>query len=187
MTIIKFYAGGRLGNIDTLNINYNQHKLLLENLILCNDATYSENSKTGDPTEIALLIAGVKYKIFKDDLETKHQKIDEIPFESDRKLMTTVNKYDNEYYVMTKGAIDNLLKLCTNTYINGSIVDITPNIKKEILTASNNMSDNALRVLGAAYKIIPTSHVDIDSLENDLIFIGLVGMIDPPRHKLWPL
>ncbi len=135
MTVTKFYADGNLGNIDTLNINNNEHKLLLENLILCNDATYSENSKTGDPTEIALLVAGVNYNIFKDDLEKEHKRIDEIPFESDRKLMTTVNKYDNEYYVMTKGAIDNLLKLCTKAYIKGNIVEITPDIKKEILAA----------------------------------------------------
>ncbi len=184
MTVTKFYSGGYSENIDSLNINNNEHKLLLESLILCNDATYSKNSKTGDPTEIALLVTGVNYETFKDDLEKKHQRIDEIPFESDRKLMTTVNKYDNEYYVMTKGAIDNLLKLCTKTYIKGNIVDITESIKKEILTASNNMSDNALRVLGSAYKILPTSHVDIDSLENDLIFIGLVGMIDPPRLEV---
>ncbi|WP_264174483.1 cation-translocating P-type ATPase [Clostridium algoriphilum] len=184
MTVTKFYSGGYSENIDSLNINNTEHKLLLESLILCNDATYSENSKTGDPTEIALLVTGVNYKTFKDDLEKKHQRIDEIPFESDRKLMTTVNKYDNEYYVMTKGAIDNLLKLCTKTYIKGNIVDITESIKKEILTASNNMSDNALRVLGSAYKILPTSHVDINSLENDLIFIGLVGMIDPPRLEV---
>jgi len=184
MTVTKFYADGHLGAIDSLNINDNEHKLLLENLVLCNDATYSENSKTGDPTEIALLQAGVNYSIFKDDLEKIHKRIDEIPFDSDRKLMTTVNKYDNEYYVMTKGAIDNLLNLCTKAYVKGSIIEITPTIKKEILAASNNMSDNALRVLGAAYKILTNSHVEIDSLENDLILIGLVGMIDPPRLEV---
>ena len=184
MTVTKFYCGGTLGNLDRLDINETHHKLLLENLILCNDATYSENSKTGDPTEIALLVAGVNYKIFKDDLEKQHKRIDEIPFESDRKLMTTVNKYDNEYYVMTKGAIDNLLKLCTKVYVKGEIIEITPDIKKDILVASNNMSDDALRVLGSAYKIIPTNHVEIDSLENNLILIGMVGMIDPPRLEV---
>ena len=184
MTVTKFYTGSTLQDIGTLDINNNEHKLLLENLILCNDATYSENSKTGDPTEIALLVAGVNYKIFKDDLEKEHKRIDEIPFESDRKLMTTVNKYDSEYYVMTKGAIDNLLKLCTKVYIKGSIVEMTPNIKKELLNVSNNMSDDALRVLGAAYKIIPTNHIEIDSLESDLILIGMVGMIDPPRLEV---
>ena len=184
MTVTKFYVEGNLENIDSININDKGHELLLENLILCNDATYSENSKTGDPTEIALLVAGVNQSIYKDELEKKHKRINEIPFESDRKLMTTVNKYESEYYVMTKGAIDNLINLCTKAYIKGEIVELTPNIKKEIATASNNMSNNALRVLGAAYKILTTSHVDIDSLESDLIFIGLVGMIDPPRLEV---
>ncbi|MCB2339696.1 cation-translocating P-type ATPase [Clostridium estertheticum] len=184
MTITKFYAGDSLGNIETLNLNDKEQKLLLENLILCNDATYSENSKTGDPTEIALLVAGAQSDIFKDDLEKKHPRIDEIPFESDRKLMTTVNKYDDEYYVMTKGAIDNLLNICTKAYIKGNIVPITPEIKKDIIAISNNMSDDALRVLGAAYKILKTNHVDIDSLESDLILVGLVGMIDPPRLEV---
>ena len=184
MTVTKFYADGFLGNIDSLNINDNEHKLLLENLILCNDATYSENSKTGDPTEIALLEAGVNYNIFKDELEKSHQRIDEIPFDSDRKLMTTVNKYYNEYHVMTKGAIDNLLNMCSKTYIKGNIVELTPDIKEEILAVSYGMSDDALRVLGAAYKPLATSHVEIDSLESDLILIGLVGMIDPPRLEV---
>ncbi|HEY5563714.1 MAG TPA: cation-translocating P-type ATPase [Clostridiaceae bacterium] len=184
MTVTKFYADGYLGNIESLNIDDANHKLLLENLILCNDATYAENSKTGDPTEIALLIAGVGYNIFKDDLEKKHKRIDEIPFESDRKLMTTVNKYDNEYYVMTKGAIDNLINICNKTFIKGKTVELTPEIRKQIAAASNNMSNSALRVLGAAYKVIKSSHVDIDSLESDLILIGLVGMIDPPRLEV---
>jgi Ca2+-transporting ATPase len=184
MTVTKFYIDGDLSNIDSLNIKDNGHKLLLENLVLCNDSTYSENSKTGDPTEIALLVAGVTYSIFKDDLEKEHGRIDEIPFESDRKLMTTVNKYGNEFYVMTKGAIDNLIKICNKAYIKGDIVDITPKIKEDILAASLNMSDDALRVLGAAYKVIPNSHVDIDSLESDLILIGIVGMIDPPRLEV---
>ncbi|WP_319001559.1 cation-translocating P-type ATPase [Clostridium sp. CS001] len=184
MTITKFYVDGDLTNIESLNINDDGHKLLLENLVLCNDATYSENSKTGDPTEIALLIAGVDYGIFKDALEEKHQRIDEVPFDSDRKLMTTVNKYGDEFYVMTKGAIDNLIKLCNKAYIKGTIVDITPKIKEDILVAANSMSDNALRVLGSAYKILSSAHADIDSLESDLILIGLVGMIDPPRLEV---
>jgi Ca2+-transporting ATPase len=184
MTITKFYADGYLGNIDTLDINNSNHKLLLENLILCNDSTYSETSKTGDPTEIALLVAGVNCNIVKDNLEKQHQRVNEIPFESDRKLMTTVNKYDNEYYVMTKGAIDNLIKICNKAYIKGNIVEMTPNLKKEILAASNEMSNNALRVLGAAYKILTSPQVKVNSLERDLIFIGLVGMIDPPRLEV---
>jgi Ca2+-transporting ATPase len=85
---------------------------------------------------------------------------------------------------MTKGAIDNLLNLCTKAYIKGNIVEITPKIKEEVLAAANKLSDDALRVLGAAYKVLATSHVEIDSLESDLILIGLVGMIDPPRLEV---
>ncbi|MCM8711131.1 calcium-transporting P-type ATPase, PMR1-type [Clostridium sp. SYSU_GA19001] len=184
MTVVKFYADNAFGELSSLNINEPEHKLLLENLVLCNDATYTEESKTGDPTEIALLEAGAKFNIFKAELEKQHQRINEIPFDSDRKLMTTVNKYDNEYYVFTKGATDNLLKICNNVYVNGEIVPLTEEIKNDIMNKANSMSDDALRVLGAAFKKISSPHVAIDSLETDLVFIGLIGMIDPPRLEV---
>ncbi|KAJ51130.1 Ca2+-transporting ATPase [Clostridium tetanomorphum] len=184
MTVTKFYADNYLGDISTLNTSNNIHRLLLENLVLCNDATYSEQSKTGDPTEIALLEAGFKYNIIKNDIDEKRLRVNEIPFESDRKLMTTVNKYDDKYYVMTKGATDNLIKLCNRAFINGEIIPITEEIKENIANASVSMSNDALRVLGAAFKIIESQHIEIDSLEKDLVFIGLVGMIDPPREEV---
>ena len=184
MTVTKFYADNSFGDLSSINMEEPEHRLLLENLVLCNDATYSEESKTGDPTEIALLEAGVKYSIFKADLEKEHQRVNELPFDSDRKLMTTVNKYDNEYYVMTKGAIDNLLKICKAAYINGEITPLTDLIKDRIMDNANSMSDDALRVLGAAFKKIDSPHVAIDTLESDLVFIGLVGMIDPPRLEV---
>lgn len=184
MTVTKFYADNVFGELSSLNIKEPEHKLMLENLTLCNDATYKEESKTGDPTEIALLEAAVKYNIFKDNLEKEHPRINEIPFDSDRKLMTTVNKYDDKYYVFTKGAIDNLLRLCTTIYRNGEVIPLTESIKDEIMKVSNSMSDDALRVLGSAFKIIDSSHVPIDKLETDLTFIGLVGMIDPPRLEV---
>lgn len=184
MTVTKFYADNYLGDINTLKIDNPTHKLLLENLVLCNDATYSEESKTGDPTEIALLEAGFKYNLIKVDLDKKRIRVNEIPFESDRKLMTTVNEYDDKYYVMTKGATDNLIKLCNKAYINGEIVPITEEIKENIAKASIAMSNDALRVLGAAFKTIESKHVEIDTLEQDLVFAGLVGMIDPPREEV---
>ncbi|MDF2881497.1 MAG: calcium-transporting ATPase [Clostridiaceae bacterium] len=184
MTVTKFYCDNYLGSINSLDIKSPSQKLLLENLVLCNDATFNEDSKTGDPTEIALLEAGVLYNLFKEETEVSHKRVNEVPFDSDRKLMTTVNKYENEYYVMTKGAIDNLLKLSTRAIVNGNVINLTDEIKHNIMKASNSMSDEALRVLGAAYKIISSEHVEIDSLESDLIFIGLVGMIDPPREEV---
>ncbi|WP_315121589.1 cation-translocating P-type ATPase [uncultured Clostridium sp.] len=184
MTVTKFYADNYIGDINTLNKDNIIHRLLLENLILCNDATYKEESKTGDPTEIALLEAGAKYNLFKEELEKTHVRVSEVPFDSDRKLMTTVNEYDGEYYVMTKGATDNLIKLCNQAYINGEIIPITEEIKENISKASIDMSNDALRVLGAAFKKISSKHVEIDTLEGDLTFIGLVGMIDPPREEV---
>lgn len=184
MTITKFYADESFGNIDSINITNPVHKLLLENLILCSDATYSESSKTGDPTEIALLEAGAKNNLFKDELETLHRRVDEIPFDSDRKLMTTVNKYNDKVYVMTKGAIDNLLKICNKAYYKGEIIPLNSELKEEILKKSYEMADEALRVLGSGYKALESPNVSLDTLETDLIFIGIVGMIDPPRMEV---
>jgi len=184
MTVVKFYSDNAYGDLSTLNIEEPVHKLLLENLVLCNDATYTEESKTGDPTEIALLEAGVKFNIFKTDLEKQHPRVNEVPFESDRKLMSTVNRYGSEFYVFTKGAADNLLKICKNAYINGEIVPITEEIIDDILSKADAMSDDALRVLGAAYKKIDSPNVSLDTIETELTFLGLVGMIDPPRLEV---
>lgn len=185
MTVTKFYSNSILKSIDDLDINNPSEKMLLENLVLCNDATYSEASQTGDPTEIALLVAGAKYDLIKESLQSNHGRCNEAPFDSDRKLMSTVNYYgDNSYRVYTKGAIDNILKICKGAYINGEIVPMTEELEEEIMKASNSMSDEALRVLGAAYKEIPSHSGTVDDFEKDLIFVGLVGMIDPPRLEV---
>lgn len=184
MTVTKFYADNSLNAVSSFDLNNPVHKLLLENIILCNDATYTKDSKTGDPTEIALLEVGVKYNVFKEELQNAHGRVDEIPFESDRKLMTTVNRYDDHFYVYTKGATDNLLRLCSHAYLDGKTVQLTDAIKADIMSNANAMSDDALRVLGTAYKRIDTQHIEIDNLEKDLTFIGLVGMIDPPREEV---
>lgn len=184
MTVTKYFTDNFLDDIDKMDIQNSTHKLLIENLMLCNDATFSENSRTGDPTEIALLDAGVKFNFFKDELEKIHPRINEAPFDSDRKLMTTVNKYNNEFYVMTKGAVDNLIKICNTAYINGKVVPITEEIKASFLNAASAMSKDALRVLASAYKKVENAHIEIDALEKDLTLIGLVGMIDPPRLEV---
>ncbi|MFQ9977243.1 calcium-translocating P-type ATPase, PMCA-type [Clostridium cadaveris] len=185
MTVTKFYSNSNLKSIDDLDINDPSEKMLLENLVLCNDATYSEASQTGDPTEIALLVAGAKYDLIKESLQSNHARCNEAPFDSDRKLMSTVNYYgDNSYRVYTKGAIDNILKICKGAYINGEIVPMTEELEEEIMKASNSMSDEALRVLGAAYKEISSYSGTVDDFEKDLIFVGLVGMIDPPRLEV---
>lgn len=184
MTVTKFYCNKELKTIDDLNIENSSEKLLIENLVLCNDATFSETSRTGDPTEIALVEAGIKFNLFKDELEASHKRVNEIPFDSDRKLMSTVNTYDNKFIVMTKGALDNMLTICTKIYENGQVIPLTQEMKNTILDESYKMSDDALRVLGAAFKETPNTNVEISTLENDLIFIGMIGMIDPPRLEV---
>ncbi|MBU5225801.1 cation-translocating P-type ATPase [Clostridium senegalense] len=185
MTVTKFYCNNNLNDIENLNMDDPVEKLLIENLVLCNDATSSEDSKTGDPTEIALLDIGNKYNLTKLDANKNHPRVGEIPFDSDRKLMSTINKFSNESFVLTKGAIDNLLNLCTKIYLNNEIKDLTTELKDSILKASYKMSDDALRVLGAAYKTVEdSSNLKENDVERDLIFIGLVGMIDPPRLEV---
>ncbi|MBK1813696.1 calcium-translocating P-type ATPase, PMCA-type [Clostridium sp. YIM B02505] len=185
MTVTKFYANDKLLHIEDLDFNTETNKLLIECMMLCNDATYSESSKTGDPTEIALLEAGFRYDITKDIINSEHKRIDEVPFDSDRKLMSTVNSYGQKYKVFTKGAIDSILKISTKLMLNGEILDLTENMKKDILKAVDLMSDDALRVLAGAYKDIDAPpHIGLDEIENNLTFIGMVGMIDPPRLEV---
>ncbi|OOM74276.1 calcium-transporting ATPase 1 [Clostridium puniceum] len=186
MTIKKCFINNKIISIDDCDLNNNETKLLFEGMILCNDATSKNGSKTGDPTEIALLDAGVKYNLYKEELNFLHGRIDEVPFDSDRKLMTTVNKYESEYKIFTKGAIDNLLKLSNKILVNGEIINFTQDKKDEIVKFSNLMSDEALRVLGLSYKNIPNENITLNSLEKDLIFVGLMGMIDPPRQEVKP-
>lgn len=186
MTIKKCCINSKILSLDNCDLNNSDTKLLFEGMILCNDATSKDGSKTGDPTEIALLDAGIKFNLYKEDLNLLHGRVDEVPFDSDRKLMTTVNKYESKFKVFTKGAIDNLLKLSNKILSNGEIIDFTQDKKDEILKVSNLMSDEALRVLGLCYKDIQDQNISLNSLEKDLVFIGLMGMIDPPRQEVKP-
>ncbi|NLK93666.1 MAG: calcium-translocating P-type ATPase, PMCA-type [Clostridiales bacterium] len=184
MTVKKAYVNDTIILIEDININKFEDNLLIEGMVLCNDATSSSQSKTGDPTEIALIEAGIKYNINKDKLNSIHKRVHEIPFDSDRKLMTTVNSFGNVNYVFTKGALDCLLNICTKISINGEVKELTKEIKNNILIASEEMSKDALRVLALGYKeITKDSKV---KLEDDLIFIGFMAMIDPPRKEVKP-
>ncbi|MDV4150498.1 calcium-translocating P-type ATPase, PMCA-type [Clostridium sp. AL.422] len=184
MTVKKYYVNGQISNLEDMNITDKETKLLTHGMILCNDATSKNGVQTGDPTEVALIDVGNKLSIFKEDLNKAYKRINEIPFDSDRKLMTTVNSYENKYYVFTKGAIDSILKISNKILVNGEIKEFTNIEKEKTLNASNSMSDDALRVLALAYKTINNEHVVIDDLEKDLIFVGLMGMIDPPREEV---
>lgn len=185
MTVTTVYTNDSYIKESEFNLNENESKLLVDCMVLCNDATYSEKNQTGDPTEIALLESPFKLNILKEKLEKEFKRIDEIPFDSDRKLMTTVNLVDDKKArVFTKGALDSILSICNKISINGKLLDFTKEYKAKVLENSNIMSDKALRVLAFAYKDISKENIVLDSLEKDLVFIGMVGMIDPPRLEV---
>ncbi|NGU47791.1 calcium-transporting P-type ATPase, PMR1-type [Clostridium perfringens] len=185
MTVTTVYTNDSYIKESEFNLNDNESKLLVDCMVLCNDATYSEKSQTGDPTEIALLESPFKLNILKEKLEKEFKRIDEIPFDSDRNLMTTVNLVDDKKArVFTKGALDSILSICNKISVNGKLLDFSKEYKAKVLENSNIMSDKALRVLAFAYKDISKENIVLDSLEKDLVFIGMVGMIDPPRLEV---
>ena len=158
-------------------------KLLAKAMILCSDATYENGHGTGDPTEIALLLMGDDLGIDRKKLIIQASRASEFSFDSDRKLMSTLNKENEKFTVYTKGAIGNLIKISTRVLEKGKVIPITEEHKKRYLDATEKMSDNALRTLGVAYKSVD-SIIEGAEMEKDLILTGLVGMIDPPRPEV---
>ena len=188
MTVQKIYVDNKL--MDMENIKFVESKSDLESLIynamLCNDTKVGANNElAGDPTETALVDMGMNLDIDIDKIFSI-DRLNEIPFDSSRKLMTTVHKIDNEYIVYTKGGVDELLKNCTSYIINGKVEKNLEEFKKSIYENNESMAKNALRVLAFGYKKIkklPESKEEIEKLESNLIFVGMVGMIDPPREE----
>lgn len=165
------------------NTSTDDVKLLAKAMVLCSDATYNNGHGTGDPTEIALLVFGDDLGIDRKALNSENKRTDELSFDSDRKLMSTLNNENGEFTVYTKGAIGNILKICSHVLEKGKEVPITDSHKLIYHTATNNLSNNALRTLGFAYKHV-NSAIDADEMEKDLVFAGIVGMIDPPRSEV---
>jgi P-type Ca2+ transporter type 2C len=168
---------------DKKNAATEDANLLAKALILCSDATYENGHGTGDPTEIALLVLGDDLGINWKSLHAENKRAGEFSFDSDRKLMSTLHEKDGKYTVYTKGAIGNLIRISTHVLEKGKVVPITDAHKKQYHTVTESMSNNALRTLGVAYKPVD-SVIDATEMEKDLIFLGLVGMIDPPRTEV---
>jgi len=187
MTVEKIFwndATREARNISDDEIDEELTKLVYANM-LCNDTKISsDGTLTGDPTETALVDMGFKLN-FDPSIYDRMERVEEIPFDSDRKLMTTVNKVGDKYVVYTKGGIDEILKRCNSYEIGGQISEELESYINKIRQENEKMAQNALRVLGCAYKEIdhiPTKE-EMKTIENDLIFIGMVGMIDPPREE----
>lgn len=184
MTVKEFYT-------PSMGLFYKEEKILdesvntlIEGMVLCNDTEERMDMELiGDPTETALVAYARKIGLNVKELKANNSRIDEIPFDSKRKLMTTVHQNaEGKKIAYTKGAFDMLLQRCTKILTLGKEREITDEDKQELKKANKEMGSNALRVLGLAYK----KHClnDHDHLEEDLVFVGLVGMIDPPRKEV---
>lgn len=158
----------------------------LLSMVLANDSKLDDTNRLlGDPTETALIQYALDQKIDVHQLLDQHKRVQEVPFDSGRKLMSTVNENGGQYFVAVKGAPDQLLKRVTKIEVNGKVEPISAEQKEEISLSNQKMARRALRVLGLAYKTVDQLYdaPSTDNVEQDLIFVGLVGMIDPERPE----
>ena len=188
MTVQKIFYNNKL--VDIPEVNLEEEDAVLEKLVyvsmLCNDTKIGTDKQlTGDPTETALINMGFKLD-FQPAIYEQMPRIKEIPFDSDRKLMTTVNKIGEKFVVCTKGGVDELLNRCTKYILNGEIKTDLDDYKNQIKENNEKMAKDALRVLAMGYKELDHEPTDeeMKDIENDLIYIGMVGMIDPPREEV---
>lgn len=181
MTVKKVYLDNKLINGEDLDLNDELTNYLVNSSILCNDSTSKDGVEIGDPTEVALVNLGHKLSLDEIEIRKSHGRLAELPFDSDRKLMSTLHKFDNKNLMFTKGAFDVLLDRIVKIKTSTGVRDITYEDKQNIINANKQLSQSGLRVLAFAYKEF--ANPDYLSLEdeNNYIFMGLISMIDPPR------
>ena len=170
-------------SVDDEAENTFEENLLAEAMVLASDATLENDKQTGDPTEVALLSLADQWEMDRKELGNKQPRVDELAFDSDRKMMSTLHSVDEEYILYTKGAVDNLIEQCNYVLQEEKEIEITEDHKKEVSKAVEEMSNKALRTLAVAYKKT-SSKIEKEKFEEDLVFIGVVGMIDPPRDEV---
>lgn len=194
MTVQQAYIGEHATDAEKAILGHTDGDRFLYIMTLCNDSKITEEEGNtrfiGDPTETALIDYALKQGLHKHKLEEQYPRVAELPFDSDRKLMTTIHDMHGEdgtpLRIMTKGAPDVLLERCTHIIRDGKVEPLTGAHHKEIAAANKAMADRALRVLAAAYRDIEKlpEGLSSENVEQDLIFAGLVGMIDPPREEV---
>jgi len=201
MTVEKAYVNGDLLNVtgegykpigdffngdNPVSEDIHLHRLLVTGT-LCNDAGLIEEEGTwditGDPTEGALVVAAAKEGIWKTALEEKHRRLGEVPFSSERKMMTTLNMSEDGLYAHSKGAPEVILASCTKIFLEGHEEELTLEIKQEILNVLNDLANQTLRVMGFAYRKVPEDILP-EEAEKEMVFSGLMGMRDPPREEV---
>ena len=183
MTVQNIYTNGQTITIDQLNLKNQLHRYLLYDAILTNDSSIVDGKGIGDPTEFALVEMGRKATVDENLLRELMPRLEEIPFDSDRKLMSTKYELHDVPTVLTKGALDVLLDRTVKIRMEEGIRDITREDREAILQKNLEFSQEGLRVLAFGYKEVPKDYTLSLDNENDFIFLGLISMMDPPREE----
>lgn len=197
MTVEKLYVDGQKADAGSSIAGLPGSERLVQAMTLCNDSSIDEGKETeqtksgkailGDPTETALVDYALSIGTDKRELEKKYPRKGELPFDSDRKLMTTIHEVeDGRFRVLTKGAPDVLLSRCSHIYANGEVIPLTEEHSRRITENNKALADEALRVLAFAFRDhdrLP-AEISTEKTERELVFAGLVGMIDPPREEV---
>ncbi|MBO0530696.1 HAD family hydrolase, partial [Clostridium botulinum] len=179
----KIYTDNKIFESNEFDLKNSVQNLLIKSSILCNDSTVQQDKKIGDPTEIAFVELGKNYSLDELDLRKTYLRLSEIPFDSNRKLMSTSHKIDGQYLMITKGAVDVLLKRIKYIRTSEGIKEFTDEDKKKVESVNYEFSQKGLRVLAFAYKEIKED-VELSMEDEDsYIFLGLISMIDPPRKE----
>ena len=181
MTVQKVYVDNKLIEGRELKKDNLAHRFLINNALLCNDSVTVEGKEIGDPTEVALVNLGEELHLDELVIREKYQRISEIPFDSDRKLMSTVNMVNSKLVLFTKGALDVLINKVNYVADSQGIRKLSDEEKKEIISVNKKLSEQGLRVLAFAYKELQDREEITKEDENNYIFTGLISMIDPPR------
>ena len=183
MTVQNIYTNGQTITIDQLNLKNQLHRYLLYDAILTNDSSIVDGKGIGDPTEFALVEMGRNATVDENLLRELMPRLEEIPFDSDRKLMSTKYELHDVPTVLTKGALDVLLDRTVKIRMEEGIRDITQEDREAILQKNLEFSQEGLRVLAFGYKEVPEDYTLSLDNENDFIFLGLISMMDPPREE----
>ncbi len=181
MTVRQTFTLDQVSKAESFDKTSSCHETLLYNCMLCNDGVVKDGVQLGDPTETALLVFGERVGEQVESVRQTCPRLAELPFDSDRKLMSTLNNVQDEYRMLTKGAPDVLLARCTTALVNGEVVPITADLMANITEQNAAFSCQGLRVLAFAQKVLPQERTLTLEDEQALIFIGLVAMMDPPR------
>ena len=190
MTVEKIFYNNEIFGVEEKKYNVDDHlRLLMNSMILCNDTKVTKEGEefklAGDPTETALVDLGIKLNMLKTTMDDENPRVEEIPFDSERKLMSTVNNTNQGLFVYTKGGVDEILSKCSKIYLDNQEMALSAENINYIKQVNEEMAKGALRVLAMAYKRVdkvPTRN-EMNNLESELVYIGMVGMIDPARPE----